>query len=393
MIRSMQDNPPSPERSWFYWFMVPIYPYSQRRTIRTEVVKDSVWTFDQLQGIFYVVTPIRMTAVKLESGGLLVYAPVAPTRECLQLLDEIVAVHGDVKYIILPTVSGLEHKVCVPPFARRFPKAQIYIAPDQWSYPVNMPLSWLGFPKARTHLLDGRSLPFGDQFEYAKLGPIRLGLGPFEEIALFDKRSKTLLVTDSVLSVPEVAPEILQIDPYPLLFHARETETESIEDSEANRRKGWQRVALFTFYFQPSGLDIADLVPSVRQAIKAPDRSKKAFFGWYPFRWKVGWQRSFEALRKHQLIVAPILQRLILNREPQIVIDWAEKVASWDFKRIVPCHLDSPIETSPQEFRSAFGFLEKKSDRTLPDEDFELLKEIEQGLIKTKITPPAKELI
>lgn len=394
MIRSVQNNQKSSrERSWFYWFTVPIYPYHQRRTIRTEVVKDAVWTFDQLQGFFYVVTPIRMTVVKLDAGGLLVYAPVAPTLECLQLLDEVVSIHGSVRYIILPTASGLEHKVFVPPFARKFPNAQIYIAPDQWSYPVNLPLSWLGFPKSRTHLLDDRSNPFGDQFETAILGPIRLGLGAFEEIALFDRRSKTLLVTDSVVSVPEVAPEIIQIDPYPLLFHARETGTEPIEDTEANRRKGWQRIALFTFYFQPSGLDVADLVPSVREVVKAPDRSKKAFFGWYPFHWKLGWQRSFEALRKHRLIVAPILQRLILNREPEIVIDWADKVASWDFERIIPCHLDAPIMADAKEFRSAFGFLEKSGDRTLPDEDFELLKAIEKGLIKTKVTPPAKEKI
>ncbi|MBD1823449.1 DUF4336 domain-containing protein [Cyanobacteria bacterium FACHB-DQ100] len=393
-MRSVQNSQISPrERSWFYWFTVPIYPYSQRRTIRREVVENAVWIFEQLQGIFYVVTPIRMTVVKLDAGGLLVYAPVAPTVECLRLLDDVVSVHGDVKYIILPTASGLEHKVFIPPFARKFPNAQIYVAPDQWSYPVNLPLSWLGFPRDRTHLLDGRSVPFGDQFEYAKLGPIRLGLGPFEEIALFDRRSKTLMVTDSVVSVPEVAPEILQIDPYPLLFHSRETGAEGIEDTEANRRKGWQRVALFTFYFQPSGLEVADLVPSVREVAKAPDRSKKAFFGWYPFHWKAGWQRSFEALRKHRLIVAPILQRLILNREPQIVIDWAEKVASWDFERVIPCHLEAPIAADAKEFRAAFNFLEKNGDRTLPDQDFELLKQLEQGLIKTKVTPPPKDKI
>jgi hypothetical protein len=236
-------------------------------------------------------------------------------------------------------------------------------------------------------------MPFGDQFDSAKLGAIRLGLGAFEEIALFDRRSKTLLVTDSVLSVPEVAPEIIQIDPYPLLFHARDQAADPIEDTAANRRKGWQRIALFTFYFRPSGLEIADLMPSLRDLPKAPDRSKKAFFGWYPFHWKLGWERSFEALRKHRLVVAPILQKWILNREPQIVIDWAEKVASWDFERIIPCHLDAPIAADAKAFRSAFGFLEKNSDRTLPHEDFELLAEIEQGLIKTKITPPAKEKI
>ncbi|MCY6491736.1 DUF4336 domain-containing protein [Leptolyngbya sp. GGD] len=391
-MQSVQDiSTDSRERSWFYWFLLPIYPYRQRRTLRTEVVKDAVWTFDQLQGIFYVVTPIRMTVIKLDEGGLLIYAPVALTRECSRLLDELVALHGEVKYIVLPTISGLEHKVCVPPFARRFPKAQIYVPPSQWSYPANLPLTWLGFPKQRTHVLDGQNVSFSNQFESATLGPIGLGLGPFGEIALLDKSSRTLLVTDSVVSVPEVAPEIIQLDPYPLLFHARETAVDRIEDTEANRLKGWQRVALFTFYFRPSALDIADLAPSVREAMKAPDRSKKALFGWYPFHWKAGWQRSFEALRKHRLVVAPILQQLILNREPQKVMDWANQVASWNFERIIPCHFDAPIPADAQEFRSAFSFLEKESDRVLPDEDFELLREIEQGLVQTGVTPPAQE--
>ena len=74
--------------SWNFWFTLPIYPFGKRRTIRQEVVKGSLWTFDQLQGIFYVVVPIRMTVVKLNAGGLLVYAPNAPTRECIRLLQE-----------------------------------------------------------------------------------------------------------------------------------------------------------------------------------------------------------------------------------------------------------------------------------------------------------------
>ncbi|NJR32287.1 MAG: DUF4336 domain-containing protein, partial [Chamaesiphon sp. CSU_1_12] len=96
----------SKDRSWRFWFTVPIYPYSQRRTIRTEILPNTIWTFEQLQGIFYVVVPIRMTVVKLSGGGLLVYAPVAPTEECIDLVNELVTIHGDVKYIILPTISG-----------------------------------------------------------------------------------------------------------------------------------------------------------------------------------------------------------------------------------------------------------------------------------------------
>jgi hypothetical protein len=57
-------------RAWPFWPVVPLYPYGQRPTQRVEVVKDQVWTFEQFQGIFYVVVPIRMTVVRLEPKGL-----------------------------------------------------------------------------------------------------------------------------------------------------------------------------------------------------------------------------------------------------------------------------------------------------------------------------------
>ncbi|MGC1197488.1 MAG: DUF4336 domain-containing protein, partial [Geitlerinemataceae cyanobacterium] len=191
----MQEMPGQPihlqDFSWAWWPLVPLYPFGKRRTIRQEVVENAVWTFDQLQGIFYVVVPIRMTAIKLETGGLLVYAPVAPTRECVRLVEELVAAHGEIKYIVLPTISGLEHKVFVGPFARCFPRAQVWIAPQQWSFPIDLPLSWLGFPPRRTQVLpqDSHQTPFGDQFDYAILETIELGPGRFSEVALFDRRS------------------------------------------------------------------------------------------------------------------------------------------------------------------------------------------------------------
>jgi Domain of unknown function (DUF4336) len=389
--------------SWKLWPVVPLYPYGQRRTLRQEVVKDTIWTFEQIQGILYVVTPIRMTVVKLAAGGLLVYAPVAPTPECLRLMQELVTAHGTVKYIILPTVSGIEHKVFVGPFARRFPQAQVFVAPNQWSFPLNLPLSWLGLPLGRTQILpaDSRSVPFFDEFDYAILGPIALGLGPFEEVALFHRRSQTLLLTDTLVSVPEIPPEIVQLDPYPLLFHAKDDVTDVVEDTAATRMKGWQRISLFGFYFRPSALQIVALPQAIRAARKAGDRSRKAYFGLYPFAWKPDWQRSFEALRGNgRPFVAPILQALILNRAPQETLDWVDQVASWNFQRIIPCHFDAPIAAEPQQFISAFTFLKQQhldqdcaSSSTLPEADFELLRELEQGLVKLGITPPPKARI
>jgi Domain of unknown function (DUF4336) len=373
--------------SWPFWPLVPLYPYGKRRTLRQEVVKDTIWTFDQIQGVLYVVTPIRMTVVKLDEGGLLVFTPVAPTRECIRLVKELVAEHGDVKYIILPTVSGLEHKVFVGPFARRFPQAQVFMAPNQWSFPVNLPLSWLGLPLGRTHLLpeDSNKAPFSNQFDYAILGPIGVGQ-PYEEVAFFHRRTRTLLVLDAVVSISEDPPAIVQLDPYPLLFHAKDHAFDVVEDTEENRRKGWQRISLFTFYFQPSALHVIGFKQMIRDACKAPDRSKKAYFGLFPFRWKPSWQESFASLRGDgRLFVAPILQALILNRAPEQTLAWADKVASWNFQRIIPCHSDSPLEVGSQEFRQAFAFLEKKpfaegKNYLLPEADFELLRKIEKAL-------------
>lgn len=390
--------------SWRFWPVVPIYPYGQRRTIRKEVIKDTIWTFDQLQGIFYVVVPIRMTVIKLEKGGLLVYAPVAPTGECTRLLNELVTEHGDVKYIILPTISGIEHKVFVGPFARRFPNAQIFVAPGQWSFPLNLPLSWLGLPGKRTRILpeNSQEAPFAEDFDYAILGPIDLGLGKFAEVAFFHKRSHTLLVTDTIVSVPAEPPAIVQLDPYPLLYHAKDQAFDMVLDTPANRLKGWQRVTLFALYFSPSTLKVLTWSQIWRDAQKATERSKRAYFGFFPFQWRENWQDSFDILRGNgRIFVAPILQRLILNRAPQETINWADHVAKWDFQWLIPCHFDAPIKAEPQQFRQAFGFLETQplggvvssNSYLLPEDDFKLLRDIDAGLNKLGIVPPAREKI
>ena len=41
----------------------------RRKTILTEVVKDEVWTLEQVQGIINVNVPVRSTVIKLSCGG------------------------------------------------------------------------------------------------------------------------------------------------------------------------------------------------------------------------------------------------------------------------------------------------------------------------------------
>ncbi|HAC63919.1 MAG TPA: hypothetical protein DCF68_10375 [Cyanothece sp. UBA12306] len=381
------------DSSWPFWPVVPLYPYGKRRTIRQEVIKDTMWTFDQLQGILYVVVPIRMTVIRLESGGLFVYAPVAPTPECISLVKELVSEYGEVKYIILPTVSGVEHKVFVGPFARCFPQAQVFVAPHQWSFPLNLPLSWLGLPGRRTKVLPFASCqsPFAEEFDYSILGPINLGVGSFVEVAFFHKQSQTLLVTDSIISIPLDPPAIVQLDPYPLLFHARDSALEVIIDTKENRCKGWQRIVLFALYFRPSALQDIKWGSVCKESLKAPDRSFKAYCGLFPFRWNRQWTNSFEMLHKQNpLLVAPILQGIIFNRDPLEVLTWVDQVAKWGFKHIIPAHFSAPIEANSSQFRQAFDFLRGKNS-PLPQQDFALIKGIEKRLTQLRITPPSQD--
>ncbi|MBD2308539.1 DUF4336 domain-containing protein [Chroococcidiopsis sp. FACHB-1243] len=395
----MHSSTQPQDLAWQFWLALPLYPFGKRRTLCTEVVQDTIWTFDQLQGFFYAVVTIRMTVVKLNAGGLLIYAPVAPTKECIRMVNELVAKYGDVKYIILPTSSGLEHKIFVGPFARCFPQAQVFVAPNQWSFPLNLPLSWLGFPRKRTQVLpeNSKQAPFGAEFDYAVLD-LDLGKGSFAEVALLHRRSRTLLLTDSIISIPEEPPALLQLDPYPLLFHARDSGDEAIEDTPANRRKGWQRICLFAIYFRPRAVETSGLVQMWRDVAKAKERSRQAYFGLYPFRWQAGWQQSFNQLRGNgRPFVAPILQTLIFPQAPKQVLDWADKVATWDFGRIISCHLDAPIATTPDEFRQAFACLEQNArtsqNAPLPEEDFGFLRQLETFLVRYGVATPVKEKV
>lgn len=379
----------SADWNWPWWPIVPLYPYGQRRTLAREIIPDRLWIFEQIQGIFYVVVPIRMTIVRLETEGLLVYAPIAPTPECLRSVMALVEKFGDVRYIIFPTASGLEHKIFVAPFARKFPQAKLLVVPHTWSFPVNLPLSWLGLNREQIQILEPelrsqKVLP--REFDFSILGSISLGLGDFAEVALFHAPSRSLLVTDALVSIPFDPPEVVQLDPYPLLFHARDFATETIEDTPENRCKGWQRIALFAFYFQPHNLKVLPVRQSLFLALQSPDRSRHNYFGFLPWQWTEQWQRSFLDLHHQGAVqVAPILQTLILNRNPQIVERWLREISQWPIERLIAAHLTAPISTTPAQLRQAFAFLHEPPP---PKPDFAFLQTLNDRFTRWGITPP-----
>ena len=186
-----------PECEWPLNLALPVwggFAKSRRKTIRQELVPGKVWAFDQAIGIYYVAVPIRMTVVAMDTGGLFVYAPVTPTQECLDLLRPLIAEHGPVRYIVLPSVA-VEHKVCAGPFARRFPSAEFYATDKQYAFPLNLPSSFLGLP-SWTQPLPASSRAMGDapwagEFEHEVLR-VKPGVGSdYQDAAFFHKSTKT----------------------------------------------------------------------------------------------------------------------------------------------------------------------------------------------------------
>ena len=205
-----------------------------------------------------------MTVIKLSTGGLFVYDPIAATPELLSYMNELVKLHGPVKHIVLGSVA-IEHKVYAGVFAQKFPRAQVWVQPGQYAFPQNLPIPFLGFPAGRTKVIpsnndEAAAVPSDwNDFDFRTLGPLISKDGAFGETVFFHKPTKTLLVTDTVLEVTNEVPKIFDDDPCPLLFHARSTVTEVVEDTPEVRERGWRRVVLFGLFFTPGALKIKDV--------------------------------------------------------------------------------------------------------------------------------------
>ncbi|KAH7440805.1 hypothetical protein KP509_03G011300 [Ceratopteris richardii] len=286
-------------RGRFYFnitgFPFPLGPFLERRTIRKEVDKGRIWIFEQEQALGFssVTTNIRMTVIKLKSGGLWVHAPVAPTKECIQLLKELEA---PVEYIILPTFA-YEHKIFVGPFSRKFPKAQVWVAPRQWSWPLNLPLEFFGIFSSKVLRDMDKSSPWANEIEQKVLSSPEVGIGPYVEVAFYHKMSRTLLVTDAVIYVPKKPPEVVSKEALleaaknglavKLLSKGKEVPNDPIIDNESTRQTGWERMVLQILFLGPSDL----LEP----------------------------RKSFTQMSQ-KLIVSPIIKTLVFSKVPEKVI-------------------------------------------------------------------------
>ncbi|MFM7653167.1 MAG: DUF4336 domain-containing protein [Vulcanococcus sp.] len=352
------------DQRWPWWPLLPLYPYGRRRTVVRELIPAQLWSFEQLQGIFYVAVPIRMTVARVR-GGLMLYAPVAPTAELLLQLRDLETRFGPVRTIVLPTASGLEHKLPVPAMARAFPAAEVWVTPGQWSFPVPLPLAWLGFPPGRTRVLGDDGYPHADELEWLSLGPIDLGLGRFHELTCLHRPSGALLITDALVAINREPPELFDADPTPLLFHARERGDQPLRDTPEARRRGWQRLALFASFLRPEALQVPPLGQLLAQAFKPGCREPRAYFGLYPFHWGSSSEQAFQSLTGQStngaapssggtaLQVAPVLERLVFPRAREVVLRWLEQAAGLqELRWLVPAHYAAPVAASPDSLQA-----------------------------------------
>ncbi|KAK3271149.1 hypothetical protein CYMTET_20485 [Cymbomonas tetramitiformis] len=340
--------------------LFPLVPAFSRPTFRYEVDPGRIWVFEQKQGIglgLNVSVNVRMTVIKMKNGGLWIHAPIAPTAECIKLVKDLDA---PVEYIVLPTTL-FEHKLFVGPFSREFPKAKVYVAPGQWSFPLQLPPSFFGiFP---TGFLDEETfsdLPWADEIQQQLLQPPPLGINrsvKFNEIAFFHKATRTLLVTDAVVYVSDNIPDVITerdlmesgddgnfaitclklLNLFGIAEKARlRSRTSNDMTTDEVRDLGWKRNALQALYFGPENL-------------LDPEGS---------------WKKI-----TNRLIVAPVVGTLVYENIPDYVLEWVDRVCKWNFKRIIPCHFDAPIQATPREFREAFLFLGDGKERASYPED------------------------
>ena len=52
-------------KKWNWWPLFPLYPYGKKKTILKELITDQIWSLEQIQGLYYVAVPIRMTVIKV----------------------------------------------------------------------------------------------------------------------------------------------------------------------------------------------------------------------------------------------------------------------------------------------------------------------------------------
>ncbi len=377
------------QQSWPWWPLLPLYPYGKRRTVFKELIPSQLWSFEQLQGIYYVAVPVRMTVVRVNTGLMLIN-PLPPTKEILNDLKKLQDKYGPVKTIVLPTASGLEHKISLPALARSFPSSILWICPGQWSFPIPLPLDFLGIPRSRTNILFADGLPHKNCCDWFSLGPVDIGLGRFQEISCFHRVSKALIVTDALVGIDSEPPSLFDLDPTPLLFHSRDKGSDPLIDTPSARRKGWSRVVLFSSFLRPSELEIPPLSIVLNNAFKPGLRNFRSHFGLFPFDWKNGWEKTAKELMGYKqpiIQIAPVIERLVFPRAKDTFIDWLDDIKSIKgLNWLVSAHFNALVRFTNSDVQTLKNKINNRS-WARNDGNWTFISSVDKTLLKLGVVP------
>jgi len=329
---------------------------------------------------------------------------LAPTQEFLELVescgngngnyngnDNDNGSNGVVAHVVVPTYA-LEHKVFVKDCLKRWPDAQLWTSPGQFSFPFAASEQFV-FGKPVTGVLEKKKRgtntatttggatdmvvpPWSDEIDYATLegGTFDIGGKPTTlcETAFFHEASKSLIVTDAVAQIPTTVPPLNDPEQL-LLISKRSTDDPTPKDTPEARLVGWKKTALLVSYFFPEHEEFD------------PNKAGVVF-------WTEGWQDNFDALAG-RLLVPPVVRTLIYSQNPSRVKEWVDTIVGngvandgndndsesstststsnggWDFEQIVPAHFEAPIAATPKDFAGAFRFLEDGSIDAFPKND------------------------
>ena len=383
-------TPPStqhePSRKYLFvtGFPFPLGPITERRTVKSELVKGRVYGFVQELRLSGITANSRCTVFRTANNDLIVYDPVAPTEEFLQ---QLASLNGRVTHILLGATT-YEHKAFVGPFSRKFPSAKVWAVPDQWAWPLDLAPKALGI-FADGDLVDSASVAstypddFREEFEVKLLRPSqRLGLGyAASEAAVFHKPTKTLALTDALVNVPAKPTADYEFDNLRgvgadaktdnslgqlVLALLRLTNFEGGRDivdqywskptSDDSLQRGWERNVLLSLFFGPAP-----------QSIVEPHAS----FSKLPGAWRVA--PVTETLVYKSDRVRPELQR------------WVDDVSKWDFTYVAPAHFAAG-KGSPSEWKKAFGpVLNGERDPAYSSGDLKLLETLSDVIQKAGV--------
>jgi hypothetical protein len=192
-----------------------------------------------------------------------------------------------------------------------------------------------------------------------------------------------------LVSIQHSQPEVFDLDPTPLLFHAREHGSEPLNDTSTNRERGWKRIVLFANFFQPTSLTVISLRASLGQMFAPLCRNRRSHFGFYPFQWGQDWEAEYEQLvTGHSgLMLSPVLERLVFPRKKNVFIDWLRKLANYsEITALISCHYNAPLPITPSQINDYADSLMRR-DWAASDHSWSTLASIDQFLLHLGIVP------